>query len=71
MRWMHVWSAVRVFIIIVPLTLAVLYIPPFLSQLNKSFGNLYGSDQSNILNQLKNLNNGGLDLDALLGGQKK
>ena len=74
MRWAQAMAFIRVLIIVIPLILAVLYIPPFLSQLNKIFGNLYGGDQSNILNQLKNLNGGGLDLKVLvdlLGGQKK
>jgi len=74
MRWAQAMAFIRVLIIVIPLILAVLYIPPFLSQLNKIFGNLYGGDQSNILNQLKNLNGGGLDLkviEDLLGGQKK
>lgn len=65
MRWTQIMSVIRILIIVIPLILAILYIPPFLSQLNQTFGDLYGSDQTNILNQLKNLNSGGFDLEAI------
>ena len=65
MRRAQAMALVKVLIIVIPLILAVLYIPPFLSQLNKTLGNLYGSDQSNILNQLKGLDGSGIDLNTL------
>lgn len=54
MRWMQVASFLRLIIFIIPLVLAILYIPPFLLKLSKTFGNLYGGEQFNILEQLKN-----------------
>ena len=56
MRWMKVMGILRVLIIVVPLILAILYLPPFLSKLSDTFGKLYGGEQFNIINQLKNPN---------------
>ncbi|MFH1193726.1 MAG: hypothetical protein V1661_01895 [bacterium] len=53
MRWTQIWSFIRLIIIIIPLVLAILYIPPFLSKLSGTFGKLYGGEQFNILELLK------------------
>lgn len=66
MRWMQVMSFLRVLIIVIPLVLAILYIPPFLSSLSDTFGKLYGGEQFNILEQLKNPAGGAnLNLDQI------
>jgi hypothetical protein len=52
-RWTQIWSLIRLIIIIIPIILAILYIPPFLSKLSESFGKLYGGEQFNILELLK------------------
>jgi len=65
MRRAQVMSFVRILVVVIPLVLAILYIPPFLGQLNKIFGDLYGGDQSSILNRFENLNSGGIDLKAI------
>lgn len=62
MRWMQVASFLRLLIFIIPLVLAILYIPPFLINLSKTFSNLYGGEQFNILEQFKNPA-GGLKID--------
>lgn len=62
MRRMQVMSFLRVLIIVIPIILAILYIPPFLGKLSDIFGSLYGGEQFNILNQLKNPA-GGLKID--------
>tara|TARA_Y100000310_G_C20246855_1_gene607222 strand:+ start:100 stop:402 length:303 start_codon:yes stop_codon:yes gene_type:complete len=66
LRWIKIMSIVRILLIVVPLVIAILYVPPFLSKLNDIFGNLYGGEQFNILQQFKNLNTGGVDIDSLL-----
>jgi len=63
MRWTHIWSIIRLFIILVPLVLAILYIPPFLSSLSGSFGKIYGGEQFNILELLKGQGTSGVNMD--------
>ena len=63
-------SIIRILIIVVPIILAVLYLPSFLNKINEIFGSLYGGEQFNILKQLQGLNMGGVDLNSLLKGQK-
>ncbi len=75
MRWMKVMGILRVLIIVIPLVLAILYLPPFLSKLSDTFGNLYGGEQFNIINQLKNPSGGGVgasldQIKKLLENQK-
>ena len=69
-RWMQIISIARILLIIIPLVIAILYIPPFLSKLNDIFGSLYGGEQFNILQQFKNFSTGGIDINSLLKGQK-
>lgn len=61
MRWAQVTSILRLLIIIIPIILAILYLPPFLSNLSETFNKLYGSEQFKILEQFKSLNNEGLE----------
>jgi len=61
MQWMKIMSIIRILIIIIPLVLAIIYVPPLLSKLSETFGSLYGGEQFNILNQFKNLNTGGFN----------
>lgn len=65
MRWMRVMSLLRVLLIAIPLVLAILYIPPFLNQLSGVFGKLYGGEQFNIVNQLKNPSGASTTLDQI------
>ncbi len=62
-RLMKVMSLMRVVILVVPLVLAILYIPPFLNKLSNTFGQLYGGEQFNIINQLKNPGANGLNIN--------
>ena len=74
MRWTQVMSFLRILIIVIPLVLAILYIPPFLNKLSETFGQLYGGEQFNIINQLKNPSGINANLDQikkLLEGQTK
>jgi len=65
MKWMQVMSFLRILLIIIPIILAVLYIPPFLQSLVGNFGQFYGGDQLNILDQFKNLNPTNVNLDEV------
>jgi hypothetical protein len=64
----------RVLVILVPLILAFIYLPPYLEKITQTFGGLYGGDQFNILEQLKNLspdqaktlNSSGININDLL-----
>jgi len=62
MHWMRAMSALRILIIVIPIVLAILYIPPFLNKLYETFGQLYGGEQFNIINQLKNPSGSGLNV---------
>ncbi|MBU1179798.1 hypothetical protein KJ885_02555 [Patescibacteria group bacterium] len=66
LRWMRIMSILRLLLIVVPLILAVIYVPPILSKLNETFGELYGGEQFNILKQFQNLNTGGINIGDLL-----
>lgn len=72
MRWMRVMALIRVLLIAIPLVLAILYIPPFLGKLSAVFTGLYGGEQFNIINQLKNPASGinFEDIKKLLNSQK-
>ena len=65
MRWMRAMAYLRVLLIAIPLILAILYIPPFLGKLSETFGSLYGGEQFNIVNQLKNPAGSGLKTNLL------
>ncbi len=75
MNWVKVMAFLRVLILVIPLILAILYLPPILNKLSDTFGNLYGGEQFNIINQLKNPSGGtGVNLDQikkLIEGQIK
>jgi len=53
MRASQIMGIVRLLIILVPVILAILYIPPFLTKFSDTFGKLYGGEQFNILEALK------------------
>lgn len=65
MRWTQAMSFLRILIIVIPLVLAILYIPPFLNKLSGTFGQLYGGEQFNIINQLKNPGAAGFDINEI------
>lgn len=65
MRWAQVWAFLRLLIILVPIILAILYIPPFLNKLSETFGKLYGGEQFNILELLKGQGTGSAGTDAI------
>lgn len=55
LRWAQVMGIVRLLIILIPIILALLYIPPFLQNIGDAFGKFYGGEQLNILDQFKNI----------------
>lgn len=73
-RRAEIVSFLRLLIIIVPIIIAILYIPPFLKQLSGSFSKLYGGEQFNLLELFKGQGTGGLplsDIKLLLDKQVK
>ncbi|MBU4421919.1 hypothetical protein L6259_03215 [Candidatus Parcubacteria bacterium] len=64
LQWMKIMSLLRIVIIIIPIILALIYIPPFLSQFSETFGSFYGGEQFNVLQQLQNF--GGNTLNSIL-----
>lgn len=65
MKWMKIMSFMRILLIIIPLILAILYIPPFLESIIGNFSQFYGGEQLNILDQFKNLNPSSINLDEV------
>lgn len=56
LKWMKIMSILRLLLIVVPLVLALLYLPPFLSSITKNLGGITSGEQLKILNQVQNLN---------------
>ncbi|MFA5133197.1 MAG: hypothetical protein WC459_00075 [Patescibacteria group bacterium] len=65
MHWSEIISVLRLLIILVPIILAILYIPPFLVKFSDSFSRLYGGEQFNILEYLKGGNTGSSELEQI------
>ena len=53
--WMKVFSILRIIIIVVPIVLAILYLPPLWKKTMQKYQGLLGRDQTHLLRQLDNL----------------
>lgn len=61
--WSRVWSGVKLLLVIIPLVLAAVYLPPLISKYAGIYESLFGKggQQTDILNQFKNLSPGNLN----------
>ncbi len=66
--WGKVMSLIYIILIIVPLILAVIYLPPMLESVIQPYKELLGDDPkvTQLLEQINKLQNSGLDLNQLL-----
>lgn len=66
--WGRVMAFIYLLLIIVPLILAVIYLPPLLSNVIEPYKELLGDDPkaTKLLEQIDKLQNSGLDLNNLL-----
>lgn len=66
--WGRVMSLIYLILIILPLILAVIYLPPMIQNIVTPYKELLGDDPKakNLLQQLDKLQNSGLDLEQLM-----
>lgn len=63
-RWLQITGALKLIVIAIPIVLAFIYLPPYLSKLIESYRSLFGSTpQSNILEQF--LGGKGVEINKL------
>jgi len=55
--WSRVWGGIKLLLVLIPLVLAAIYLPPLIGKYTAMYQNLFGKggEQTNILDQFKNL----------------
>jgi len=53
--WGYFWSVVKILLVIVPLVVAIIYLPPLFSDFMKSYGNLLGDSNDGLGEILKGI----------------
>jgi len=57
MIWSRVWTAVKIFIILVPIILGAIFLPPLLKKYTEIYSSIFGKGgQSGVMDQFKNIN---------------
>jgi uncharacterized BrkB/YihY/UPF0761 family membrane protein len=71
--WGKIMSLIYLLLIIIPIILAIIYLPPMLEKVLQPYQSLLNktNQSSDLLNQLKDLPANGLDLNSLLEVYKK